>query len=110
LGIKAMKRNNKHLLLASVVAIAVTVGLLGGAYVASEAHEGVARVLYWQGYWLQSLVPAANIGTVEHPIYEANGAHVAAFFAGIPFGLVVYFLMAFTVLRFTSRGSASPNK
>jgi hypothetical protein len=105
-----MKRENRNLLLALVAAIAVTFGLLGGAYVTSESHEAIARALYWQGYWLQSLVPAPNIGTAEHPLYEATPVHVVAFFAGIPLGILVYYLIALAVLRFAASGPASPNK
>jgi hypothetical protein len=105
-----MKAKNQNLLLALTVAVVVTLGLLGGAYLTSKSHEHVARVLYWQGYWLQSLVPAANIGTAEYPLYEANPVHVVAVFAGIPLGVAVYFLIAFAVLQFKRGGSVSPNQ
>jgi len=105
LGIKPMSRNNRNLLLAAVVSITLTAGLFVCAYAASRSHEGVARVLYWQGYLLPSLVPAVNIGTSEHPLYEASPVHVVAFFAGIPLGFIVYFLLSLAGLKFTTGSS-----
>jgi hypothetical protein len=53
------------------------------------------------------LVPAVNLGTPEHPLYEGNPAHVVAALAGIPLGLVLYFLLALAVLRLVSRRDAA---
>jgi hypothetical protein len=94
----------RQLLLASVASCIVTFGLFGAAYrLALGPHRQLARVLYWQGFWLQSLVPAVNLGTPEHPIYEGNPLHVVAAYAGIPLGLVLYFLLALAVLQLASR-------
>jgi hypothetical protein len=97
----------KNWLIASVASAAVTLGLFGGAYTASDSNEHLSRVLYWQGYWLQSLVPAANIGSDEHPLYEANPMHMLAYFVGLPVGFMLYFLVALVTLRlFTGHGVA----
>lgn len=100
----------RQLLLASVASCAVTFGLFGAGYhFALRSNERLARIFYWQGYWLQSLVPAVNLGTAEHPLLEANPMHVVAAYAGIPLGLVLYFLLALAVLRLASRrGGGSP--
>jgi hypothetical protein len=89
----------RNWLIASVASAVVTLGLFGGAYAASDSNERLAHVLYWQGYWLQSLVLAATIGSEEHPLYEANPIHIFAHFTGLPFGFLVYFLFTLMVLR-----------
>jgi hypothetical protein len=99
----------RQLLLASVASCVVTFGLFGAAYrLALGPHRELAHILYWQGYCLQSLVPAANLGTPEHPIYEANPMHVVAAYAGIPLGLVLYFVLALAILRLVSRRRGGP--
>ena len=93
-------------MIAFALAVVVTLGLFGIAFVNSGSHERIAYILYWQGYSLESLMPAPNIGTLEHPIYEATPAHMVAFFAGIPIGIVIYFAVAFFVLSFVARHRA----
>ena len=90
-----MKPNIKRFVLALVSSVAVTLGLFGLAFVCAGSHEQLARILYWQGYSLQSLIPAPNIGTAEHPLYEGTPAHMVAFFAGIPVGVIIYFMVIF---------------
>ena len=94
-----MKSKDRPTLVALLVSLAVTLALLASAFVVSGFNATLARILYWQGYWLQSLVPTSNIGTAEHPLLEANPVHVLAFFAGIPFGWFIYFFVALVLTR-----------
>src|SRR4051812_3403907 len=99
LGVADMKMPKTNWLTALTVAAALTFILFGAAYAISDSSEHLARVLYWQGYSLQSLVSAANIGSAEHPIYEANPIHVVAYFAGLPVGMALYFLFVWVALH-----------
>lgn len=88
----------------------VTASLFALAYL--TAGSIASKIAYWQGWLLQSLVPAVNIGTLEHPFFEATPLHFLAFFAGLPVGVIIYTAIAYVLLRFrpnpTFRRTASP--
>jgi hypothetical protein len=79
----------------------LTVTLFGLSNAAAVfGFQSLSHILYWQGWGLQALVPSLNIGTSEKPIYEGTPLHVAAFFAGLPVGIVIYTVAVFIVLTF----------
>jgi len=61
--------------------------------------SGLAHVLYWQGWWLQTLIPCLNIGTIETLICEGTLLNLALFVLGLPFGAVLYSLVTWFALR-----------
>jgi hypothetical protein len=90
-----MKTKAKRVLTSAIVGIVVTLVGLAIAYITEGNLLG--QICYWQGYLLTSWVPALNIGTADHPIYEGTPIHVFAFFMGIPLGMVLYSLLAYAV-------------
>jgi len=80
------------------VTIGVIITLIG--FVGAFIFQGtvLAKVLYWQGYLLQNSIPAPNLGTPEHPMYEGTPIHVVAFFMGIPAGVIFYSLLAYVAV------------
>ena len=81
----------KLLLRAIAIGVGITLALFGLSYLAATTgHSQLSAVFYWQGWGLQVLVPAPNIGTSEQPLYEATPLHLVAFFAGLPLGVVIY--------------------
>jgi hypothetical protein len=96
-----MKPTAKRALISMMLGIVVTASGFVAACAASGSY--LAWIFYWQGYLLQSCIPAPNLGSPDHPLYEATPAHFVAFYLGIPFGVLLYSLLAFAVLgRFRS--------
>ncbi len=85
--------------LASVI-LGLAVTALGLFVAYASDGSAVGRIFYWQGYCMEDLVPAPNLGTPEHPLYEGTPIHIFAFFMGIPVGILLYSLLAFAVLTF----------
>ena len=102
-----MKSGIKRFVVALAASVVVTLGLFGLASVSYDSHPRMTYILYWQGYSLQSLVPAPNLGTPEHPLYEGTPVHMVAFYAGIPVGVVIYFVAAFLFLSLVAKHRAT---
>jgi hypothetical protein len=84
-----------------IIGVAITAFGFVAAFV--TAGSNLKHIFYWQGYLLQNLIPAPNIGTAQNPVYEATPLHVVAFFLGIPVGVVVYSLLSFAILSIVGR-------
>jgi hypothetical protein len=68
---------------------------------------GLSRVLYWQGWWLQqAFIPCLNIDTSERPLCEGSPLNLVVFFLGLPFGVVLYSLVALGALAIWGRRGA----
>ena len=93
----------------AIISIFIGVIVTGFGFLLSifAAGSNLKNILYWQGFLLQNLIPAPNIGTSSHPIYEATPLHIVAYFLGIPLGFVVYSLLAFVLLSLTRRKIAA---
>ena len=73
----------------------ITLSTFGFSYVASELKLiKLSHILYWQGWWLQTFIPCLNIGTAENPACEGTPLNLVVFFLGIPFGIILYSLLA----------------
>jgi hypothetical protein len=83
-----------------LIALAVGVFVTAASYFASNSGaQTVSEVLFWPNFALQALLPAPNIGTPDHPIYEGTPLNILAFFASFPFATLVYAGLAYLVLR-----------
>ena len=70
------------------------------AAIASALNSESAReALFWPNTVLQYLVPAPNIGTSDHPLYEGTPLNFLAFAASFPFAVVIYGAVAYVFLR-----------
>jgi hypothetical protein len=78
-----------------IVGILVTAIGFFGAFLSAGSHVG--RILYWQGYLLQNLIPAPNLGDANNPRFEATPLHIVAFFLGLPIGIVFYSLLSYLI-------------
>jgi hypothetical protein len=63
----------------------------------------LSQALFWPNSLLQAPVPLQNIGTPEHPLYEGTPLNFLAYFAGYPFGLLVYGAIAYACLALRHR-------
>jgi hypothetical protein len=94
----------KKLLQAFAIGSFVTLSLFGFAYLAVVAgHTGLSYRFYWQGKLLEGLVPCHNVGHELYPICEVTTMNIVAFYAGIPFGIVLYAIPAYLVLVLVRR-------
>jgi hypothetical protein len=84
-----------------IIGMAITAAGFVAAFF--TAGSNLEHVFYWQGYLLQNLVSAPNIGSAQHPAYEATPIHVVAFLLGIQVGVVLYSLLSFAVLSIVGR-------
>lgn len=94
----------KILLQALGAGVIVTLGLFGFAYLA--AHRGnleLSYYFYWQGKWLQGLLPCENIGHAYYPVCEVTTKHVVAFYGGIPLGILIYGAAALVIMLVVRR-------
>ena len=81
------------------IGIFISIGSFVVSYGASAMKlTELSHILYWQGWWLQEFIPCLNIGSAESPICEGTSLNIIVFFLGIPFGIILYALLAFTVL------------
>ena len=92
-----MSRRWVRILLAVVIGVFVTIGTAAIALALSS--ESAREVLFWPNTVLQYLVPAPNIGTPDHPLYEGTPLNFLAFAASFPFAVVVYGAVAYVFLR-----------
>jgi hypothetical protein len=61
--------------------------------------ELVSKILFWPNTLMQSLAPAHNIGTPEHPLYEGTLLNFFGFLLSFPLALLVYGAVAYIFLR-----------
>jgi len=95
----SMNPGVRRAIVAFLIGIAATATLYGVSSLAYRAgNRDLARALYWQGPALQSLVRGVNVGTAEHPIMEGTPVHFALFYAGLPLGVLIYSVVAFSFL------------
>ena len=57
-----------------------------------------ARIIEWQASLFQSLVPAHNIGTVDHPVYEGTPVHLVAWYVGVILSAPLYIALVYAAL------------
>ncbi len=96
-----MKQRIKNILLSGLIGISVTTFGIMVAYISGGSSIG--RLLYWQGYLLQSFVPAPNLGPPTDPHFEATPIHMFAFFLGIPLGILIYSILSYAVISMAQR-------
>ena len=90
----------------TLVFVAVGIGVLLTAITATAAYfasrsgsDRLSEIIFWPNTALQALMPAPNIGTPEHPIYEGTPLNILAFFASFPAATLIYALIAYLFLR-----------
>jgi hypothetical protein len=94
----------RRITLAVAIGALTTLLLMGLAFALSlYGYDALSRVLFWQNYMLQSLVPAVNVGTSLHPIYEGSPLNLIALAASIPLGIAIYGVVAFVLMGRFSR-------
>jgi hypothetical protein len=98
-----MKRSIQSFAIGTTITV-TTFGLSYGASIAK--FVALSHILYWQGWWLQTFLPCLNIGTIEKPMCEGTPLNIAVFFAGVPFGMLFYSLVAFGILSVWKRRAA----
>jgi hypothetical protein len=82
----------------------VTLGLFGFAYLAvARGNVELSYYFYWQGAWLESLVPCENIGHALFEVCKLTNWHIVAFYGGIPLGMLVYGAIAFVIMLGVNR-------
>jgi hypothetical protein len=92
-----MSRRWIRILLAIVIGVFVTI--VTAAVALALSSESAREVLFWPNTMLQSLVPASNIGTPDHLLYEGTPLNFLAFVVSFPFAVVVYGAVAYVFLR-----------
>ena len=92
-----MSRSRIRILVALGVGVFVTIVTAAGASALSSASA--RELLFWPNTVLQYLVPAPNIGTPDHPIYEGTALNLLAFAMSFPFAIIVYGAVAYGFLR-----------
>ena len=92
-----MSRRWVRILVALAVGVFVTAA---SAAVASALQSESAReIVFWPNTALQYLVPAPNIGTPDHPLYEGTPLNFFAFLVSFPFAVIVYGVVAYVFLH-----------
>ena len=85
------------------ILFAIAIGLLVTAITAFAASalssESAREILFWPNTLLQSLVPAPNVGTPDHPVYEGTPLNSLAFLVSFPFAVIVYGAVAYVFLH-----------
>jgi len=89
----------KHVLVAGLIGVLITLALFGLALGAGAAgHEDLARLMFWQNTLLQSFVPMGNIGNQAQPVHEGSPLNYLAFLASFPLGFLLYGFSAYFAL------------
>ena len=82
----------------------LSAGLMVSAYgVGSIGWHETARWRVWPGMILQELVPGVNVGTDEHPVYEATPLHIGAFFLGVVAQIPIYWIVLYGAIRWRAK-------
>ena len=90
-----MKRGTQ----AFTIGTLVTFASFGASYAASACSLlWLSHLLYWQGWWLQTFLPCLNVGSPEKPMCEGTPLNLVVSFLGLPFGVVLYSLVAYAIL------------
>lgn len=100
----------KTLLLSLAIGTAITLGLFGLGYLASEqGAETLSYFLYWQAYLMQVLLPCSVVIAPGRFLCEDEAVGMTLFFAGLPVGILIYSSAACLVLRLLRRrGPVTP--
>ena len=95
-----MQRHSSLMLVAIGIGILFTTITAAAAYFASRSgSNSLSQFIFWPNTALQALVPAANIGSPEHPIYESTPLNILAFIGSFPVATFIYALIAYMFLR-----------
>jgi len=82
----------------------ITLSTFGLSYAAATLKFiWFSHILYWQGWWLQTFIPCLNVGAVESSACEGTPLNLAVFLLGLPFGMILYSLLAYGVISCWSR-------
>ena len=92
-----MSRRSVRILFALGVGVFVTI--VTAAVASALSSESAREFLFWPNSVLQYLVPAPNIGTPDHPLYEGTPLNSLAFVVSFPFAIIVYSAVAYVFLR-----------
>jgi hypothetical protein len=95
--VRSMSRLWVRILLAVVIGVVLTI--VTAAVTSDSGSESARAVLFWPNTVLQYLVPAPNIGTPDHPLYEGTPLNFVAFLISFPFAVGIYGALAFLFLR-----------
>ena len=95
-----MQRRSILILVAVGIGALLTAVTATAAYFASRSgSDRLSEIIYWPNTALQALMPAPNIGTPGHPLYEGTPLNILAFFASFPAATLIYALIAYLFLR-----------
>jgi hypothetical protein len=87
-----------RVLLSLVSGVALALFMDWCAHVAYRSDAPLlAKILRWPNTLLEGLVPPTNIGSTEHPVFEATPVDVFLYLAGYPLGAIVYAAIAYVV-------------
>jgi hypothetical protein len=92
-----MSRRWVRILLAVVIGAFATI--VTAAVASALTSDSAREVVFWPNTVLQYLVPAPNIGTPDHPLYEGTPLNFLAFLVSFPFAVVIYGAFAYAFLR-----------
>jgi hypothetical protein len=93
-----MSRHRVRILVALAIGVFVTVATATVAFALQS--ESTREIVFWPNTALQYLVPAPNIGTPDHPLYEGTPLNFFAFLLSFPFAVIVYGVVAYVLLRY----------
>jgi hypothetical protein len=95
-----MQRRPILLLLALGIGALLTAITATAAYFASRRGlDRLSEIIFWPNTALQALIPAPNMGTPEHLIYEGTPLNILAFFASFPAATLIYALIVYLFFR-----------
>jgi hypothetical protein len=90
----------RRVLVAIGIGVLVTAATAVSSFVLwNRGFDVVGQFVFWPNTLLQTLLPAPNIGTPNHPIYEATPLNGLAFVASFPLAVASYGLVAYAFLR-----------
>jgi len=92
-----MSRDWVRIVFALAIGISVTVGT--AAVASALSSESAREIVFWPNTVLQYLMPAPNVGTPDHPLYEGTSLNFLAFVVSFPFAVIVYGAVAYVFLR-----------
>lgn len=94
-----------RVLLPLVIGMALAFLMVWFADIAQRSGASLlAKILRWPNTLLEGLVPPTNIGSTDHPVFEATPVDVFLYLAGYPLGAIVYGAIAYVVI-FRRRGA-----
>jgi hypothetical protein len=95
-----MSRSWVRVLLAIGIGVLVTAGTAAASFALNtHGSESIGDAVFWPSTLLQSLIPAPNIGTPDHPLYEGTPLNFLAYLASFPLAVIFYAFVAYLFLR-----------